>query len=160
VTGSSPVGLEGCGLIEVIMALTVLSVGLLATAGLVRAVSWQAELARSEGDAALLAQQQIETALSERTSAPSSLAQQQIETALSERTSAPSSRGDTLHFGNREYAVGVTLEAAGPALERIRIDVVQVGPPGFGNRLPNVRSYGTRRRRPLPRLVPPASAIP
>jgi Tfp pilus assembly protein PilV len=141
VTGSSPVGLEGCGLIEVIVALTVLSVGLLATAGLVRAVSWQAELARSEGDAALLAQQQIET-------------------ALSERTSAPSSRGDTLHFGNREYAVGVTLEAAGPALERIRIDVVQVGPPGFGNRLPNVRSYGTRRRRPLPRLVPPASAIP
>ncbi len=140
-TGSSPVGLEGCGLIEVIVALTVLSVGLLATAGLVRAVSWQAELARSEGDAALLAQQQIET-------------------ALSERTSAPSSRGDTLHFGNREYAVGVTLEAAGPALERIRIDVVQVGPPGFGNRLPNVRSYGTRRRRPLPRLVPPASAIP
>ena len=140
-TGSSPVGLEGCGLIEVIVALTVLSVGLLATAGLVRAVSWQAELARSEGDAALLAQQQIET-------------------ALSERTSAPSSRGDTLHFGNREYAVGVTLEAAGPALERIRIDVVQVGPPGFGNRLPNVRSYGTRRRRPLPRLVPPASALP
>jgi Tfp pilus assembly protein PilV len=141
VTGSSPFGPKGCGLIEVIVALTVLSVGLPATAGLVRAVSRLAEQARAEGDAALLAQQGIEA-------------------ALSERAAAPSSREDTLHFGDREYAVGITLDAAGPALERIRIEVVQVGPPGFGSGLPNVRSYGTRRRRPLPRLVPPASAVP
>ena len=140
-TGSSPLGPEGCGLIEVIVALTVLSVGLLATAGLVRAVSQMADQARAEGDAALLAQQGIEA-------------------ALSERAPAPSSREDTLHFGGREYAVGITLEAAGPALERIRIDVVQVGPPGFGSGLPRVRSYGTRRRIPLPRLAPAASANP
>jgi Tfp pilus assembly protein PilV len=134
-------GPEGCGLIEVIVALTVLSVGLLATAGLVRAVSQMADQARAEGDAALLAQQGIEA-------------------ALSERAAAPYSREDTLRFGGREYAVGITLEAAGPALERIRIDVVQVGPPGFGRGLPPVRSYGTRRRSPLPRLAPAASAIP
>lgn len=140
-TGSSPFGPEGCGLIEVIVALTVLSVGLLATAGLVRAVSRLADQARAEGDAALIAQQGIEA-------------------ALSERAAAPSSREDTLHFGGREYAVGITLEAAGPTLERIRVDVVQVGPPGFGGGLPRVRSYGTRRRSSLPRLAPPANAVP
>ncbi len=140
-TGSSPFGSEGCGLIEVIVALTVLSVGLLATAGLVRAVSRLADQGRAEGDAALLAQQGIEA-------------------ALSERAQVPSSREDTLQFGDREYAVGITLDAVKPTLQRIRATVVQVGPPGFGSGPPRVRSYGTRRRSSLPRLVPPASAVP
>ncbi len=140
-TVSSPTRPEGFGLIEVIVALTVLSVGLLATAGLVRAVSRLADQGRAEGDAALLAQQGIET-------------------ALAERAAAPSSREDTLQFGGRQYAVEITLESAGPALERIRIEVVQVGPPGFGSGSPTVRSFGTRRRSHLPRLVSPASALP
>lgn len=140
-TISAPLGPNGFGLIEVILALTVLSVGLLATAGLVRAVSQLADQARAEGDAALLAQQGIET-------------------ALSEHAAAPSSREDTLRFGDREYAVRITLDAGGPGLERIGIDVVQVGPPGFGSGLPTVRSFGTRRRIPLPRLVSPARALP
>lgn len=140
-TGSSPFGPKGCGLIEVIVALTVLSVGLLATAGLVRAVSGLADQARAEGDAALLAQQGIEA-------------------ALSEREQAPSSREDTLQFGDREYAVGVNLDAVKPSLARIRATVVQVGPPGFGSGPPRVRSYGTHHRSSLPRLAPPADAIP
>ncbi len=140
-TGSSPIGPEGCGLIEVIVALTVLSVGLLATAGLVRAVSLLADQARAEGDAALLAQQQIEA-------------------VLSEHAAAPSSREDTLQFGDREYAVGITLDAVKPSLQRIRATVVQVGSPGFGSGPPRVRSYGTFRRSSLPRLAPPANAVP
>jgi hypothetical protein len=38
--------------------------------------------------------------------------------------------------------------------------VVQVGPPGFGSGSPTVRSFATRRRSHLPRLVSPASALP
>ncbi len=140
-TVSSPRDPNGFSLIEVILSLTVLSVGLLATAGLVRAVSQLADQARAEGDAALLAQQGIET-------------------ALSERAAAPSSREDTLRLGDREYAVRITLDAAGPALERIGIDVAQVGPPGFGNGSPAIQSFGTRRRIPLPRLVPPTRPLP
>ena len=140
-TVSSPRGSSGFSLIEVILALTVLSVGLLATAALVRAVSQLANQARAEGDAALLAQQGIET-------------------ALSERAAAPSSREDTLGLGDREYAVRITLDAAGPALERIGIDVAQVGPPGFGSGLPTIRSFGTRRRIHLPRLLPPTRPLP
>lgn len=140
-TGSTPFDPEGCGLVEVIVALTVLSVGLLATAGLVRAVSRQADHVRAEGDAALLAQQVLGE-------------------ALSERAAAPVSREDTLRFGDRQYAVGITIEPVGPALEHIRIDVLQLGPPGFGTGGPEVRSFGTRRRAPLPRLLPPAPTIP
>lgn len=139
-SGSSS-GSNGFGLIEVIVALTVLSIGLLAIVGLVRAVSRQAEQARAEGDAALLALQRIEEVLSE--SAASGL-----------------SRQDTLRFGSRSYTAGVTVEAAGRSLQRIRVQVAQVGPPGFGSGTPKVRSYGTLHRSSLPRLVPPAYAIP
>lgn len=139
--GCGLTGSRGCGLIELIVALTVLSIGLLATAGLVRAVSRQADQARAEGDAALIALQRIEEALSEPAA-----------TGLS--------REDTLRFGGRSYAAGIILEAAGPALQRIRVDVWQVGSPGFGAGQPTVRSYATTYRRPLPRLVPPADGIP
>lgn len=133
--------LEGCGLIEVIVALTVLSVGLLTIAGLVRAVSRQTDHARAESAAALLAQQELGA-------------------ALSVHAPAPFSREDTLRFGSRDYSVEVALEAAGPDLDRMTIDVVSVGPPGFGQGDPRVRSYSTLRRTPLPGLAPPANGIP
>lgn len=133
--------LEGCGLIEVIVALTVLSVGLLATAGLVRAVSREADHARAESDAALLAQQELEA-------------------TLSVHAAASASHEDTLRFAGRDYAVEIALEPAGPELERITIDVVRVGPPGFGNGGPRARTYSTRRRSTLPGLAPPANGTP
>lgn len=131
----------GWGLIEVIVALTVLSIGLLATVGLVRAVSRQADQARAESDAALLALQRIEE-------------------EMSQPSASGLSQEDTLRFGGRSYTAGITLQAAGRALQRIRVDVSQLGPPGFGSGPPKVRSYGTLHRSPLPRLLPPANAIP
>lgn len=132
--------LEGYSLIEVIVALTVLSVGLLATAGLVRAVSREADHGRAESGVALLAQQELEAALAD--------------------AAAPVSLEDTLHFAGRDYAVEIAHAPAGPELERISIVVVPVGPPGFGNGAPRARTYSTRRRSTLPGLAPPANGIP
>lgn len=139
-SGASRLGPAGWALVEVIVTLTVLSVGLLATAGLVRAVSRQIDQARAESDAALQAQQLLEA-------------------ALSARAPPPHSGEDTLALGGRNYIVRMDVEVETPTLERIRVDVVRAGPPGFGTGLPRPRSYGTRRRSPLPRLLPPEDEI-
>ena len=132
-------GSEGWGLAEVIVALTVLSAGLLGAAGLVRAVSYQADQARTEADAALLAQEELEAALA----SPSS----------------PPPRQDTLGFGGRDYAASIDRDE-GEGLEVIRIDVVPLGPRGFGAGPAVLRSYATRLRPPLPRLAPPVPTVP
>ena len=135
----SLLGSEGWGLAEVIVALTVLSAGLLGAAGLVRAVSYQVDQARTEGDTALLAQEELEATLANPYSPPP--------------------RQDTLGFGGRDYAASIDRQA-GAGLEVIRIDLVQLGPRGYGAGPAVVRSYATRRRPPLPRPAPPVQAVP
>lgn len=132
-------GSRGWGLAEVIVALTVLSAGLLGAAGLVRAVSYQIDQARAEADTALLAQGELEAAIA--------------------NPSTPPPRQDTLGFGGRGYAASIARDA-GKGLEIIRVDLVEVGPPGFGSGPAVVRSYVTRRRPRLPRLTPPVQAVP
>lgn len=123
------------------IALTLLSVGLLAAAGAVRSVSRLTREARSLGEVALVAQQELETALA--------------------RDSALVAAGpDTVRFGGRAYSIERMSVPSTPGVDRIRVLVAAADPPGFGEREPSPRWYATERWRAPPPLLPPVGSGP
>ena len=124
-----------------LIALTLLSIGLLAAAGLVRAVSHLSHRALVEGDQAIVAQQALESAVAQCFGGPPAVS-------------------DTVAFGSRLYAVEFGFDVARPDLERVSVNVVAAGVPGFGSSEPLVRSFTTYRRRTLPLPLPPKVTAP
>ncbi len=129
---------RGFGLPEVIVALTLLAIGLLGLAGLVRAVGLQSEQARLMGERAMVAQEALEQ-------------------AVADRPGPPFSRTDTARVGSRVYEVVRTVTAGGAGTKAITVQVRAVPPTGepmdpFVTRL--------RRRMPLPVLPPPGIIAP
>jgi len=129
---------RGFGLPEVIVALTVLAVGLLGLAGLVRAVGLQSEQARLMGERAMVAQEALEQ-------------------AVADRLGTPSSRTDTARVGIRVYEVVRTVTAGGTGTRAITVQVRAVPPKGAP-----MDSFVTRlrRRMPLPAFPPPGIIPP
>lgn len=125
---------RGFGLFEALVSLSLLAVGLLAVAGLVRSVAEQMEWARVTGESALVGRQALEAALADTAAAPA--------------------RTDTVRVGARSYATRVINAPVGPRLDGIQAIVTVLGPPGhaFGP----VRSvYSTYRAQALPTPLPP-----
>ncbi len=132
---------RGFGLPEVIVALTLLTTGLLGLAGLVRAVGLQSEQARLIGERAMVAQEALEQ-------------------AIADRLGTPSSRTDTARVGSRVYEVVRTVTAVtagGAGTEAITVRVQAVQPTGSP-----MDSFVTRlrRRMPLPASPPPGISPP
>jgi prepilin-type N-terminal cleavage/methylation domain-containing protein len=129
---------RGFGLPEVIVALTLLTTGLLGLAGLVRAVGLQSEQARLIGERAMVAQEALEQ-------------------AIADRLGTPSSRTDTARVGSRVYEVVRTVTAGGAGTEAITVRVQAVQPTGSP-----MDSFVTRlrRRMPLPASPPPGISPP
>ena len=133
---AAPLRCHGFALYEAVLALILLSVGLLTAAGLVRAVGQQSEGARIAGETALVAQQTLERSLADGIG------------AYPEHT-------DTVAVGSSTYAVRRTSAALANGLERIRIVVSAAGDPGFGPRPWPEQPYSTSRRPELPGPAPP-----
>ncbi len=125
---------RGFGLYEALVALTLLAVGLLAVAGLVRSVAKQMEWGRVTGEAALVGQQVLEEAMADTLAGP-----------------APA---DTISIGNRGYAVRRTIDPIGPRLVRIQALVTVTGAPGVDLQ-PSPVMYSTYQASGSPRPLPP-----
>lgn len=115
------------------MAVVLLTVGLVAVAGLLRSVALQVGQARADGEMALVAQAILEQALVAPKGAP---------------------HADTLWFGSRAYAVSTRIEHVASDLQRIRLVATPVGPLGFGS-APSRREFFTYRTTVAPRPLPP-----
>jgi hypothetical protein len=126
---------RGFGLYEALVALTLLAVGLLAIAGLVRSVAQHMEWARATGESALVAQQLLEEALADTAASSAPLA-------------------DTIWVGTRGYAILRLIDPIDPRLQRVRVILTVDGAAGFGSRQPR-SVYSTYRTPALPLPLPP-----
>ncbi len=117
---------EGFGLVETLVALTILVVGLLAVTGLTMAAATQARIADWRGDmtaAGLLA----------------------LEEVRLEDFTALASRSDTFAIGGRDYPVAITVTDLSTRLKEVRV-VVE----GAGTLAPDTLVTRVQRPRPLP----------
>lgn len=101
---------EGFGLVEAIVALVILSVGLLALAGLTLTVARQTSRASAETDQALAAQQVLE-----------------VMTDAGYGTYANGSTDTTVTVGDRTLTVTRNVSSAGSGVQEIEVVVPAVG---------------------------------
>jgi Tfp pilus assembly protein PilV len=117
---------EGFGLVETLVALTILVVGLLAVSGLSLAAARQARISDWRGDmtaAGLLA----------------------LEEVRLEEFTTLSSRTDTFAIGGRDYSVAITVTDLSTRLKDVRVVVA-----GAGTLAPDTFVTRVQRPRPLP----------
>ena len=119
-------GEEGFGLVETLIALTILVIGLLAVTGLTMAAATQARIAdwRSDMAAAGL---------------------QALEEVRREDFAALASRSDTFAIGGRDYPVTITVTDLSTRLKEVRVVV-----DGAGTLAPDTLMTRIQRPRPLP----------
>lgn len=122
---------DGFGLVEALIALTILVIGLTAVTGLTLASATQARIADWRGDQALAGQFALET-------------------MQRDGFAAATTRADTINVDGHDYVVALTVTTVSPRVKEVRADVAGVGHLG-------TRSYTTRlyRPRPLPDPVSP-----
>ena len=123
---SAACGEEGFGLVETLIALTILVVGLLAVTGLTMAAATQARIADWRADmtaAGLLA----------------------LEDVRLEDFTTLTSRSDTFAIGGRDYPVAITVTPLSTRLKEVRVVVA-----GAGTLAPDTLVTRVQRPRPLP----------
>lgn len=119
-------GEEGFGLVETLIALTILVVGLLAVTGLTMAAATQARIADWRADmtaAGLLA----------------------LEDVRLEDFTTLTSRSDTFAIGGHDYPVAITVTPLSTRLKEVRVVVA-----GAGTLAPDTLVTRVQRPRPLP----------
>ena len=116
----------GFGLIELVLALTVSSIGLMAVAGASMGIGTQASLARWDADQALVARTVLER-------------------AISGSYAAAVSGQRTVSLGGPPITAASTVTSPAPRLKHVRLDVTPPGP-----RVPVVFETRLAASRPLP----------
>lgn len=121
-------GQEGFGLIELLIAITILAIGLMAVAGIALAVASQTRLATYQTDQALAAQEVLER-------------------MQAKGYASATDTTENLSFGNRSYTVTVTVTQPSSRVKEVAAQVSGIGPL-------NSRTFTTRLYQ--PRQLPAA----